>query len=136
VSEYPLPRPTGKEPCRTGDPERFHPEPGNPRAAVAAKKECQGCPLLDECLDYALHVRVSGVWGGTSESERRVMRRRLHIVAEPVIPQRSDFLHDEMRRKYRAGVGPGELAREYRMSPRHVQRICTGDMRYQQAQAS
>jgi WhiB family redox-sensing transcriptional regulator len=36
---------------------------------------CAGCPVRERCLDYAIeHVEI-GVWGGTSERERRGMRR-------------------------------------------------------------
>jgi WhiB family redox-sensing transcriptional regulator len=41
---------------------------GNP---AAAKKICSGCPALAECLAYALSEPVWGVWGGTTEKERR-----------------------------------------------------------------
>lgn len=126
MSHYPLPRYTGEEPCRTsGDPDLWFAEPGRWSKANEAKAKCQACPLRDACLDYALHVSVQGVWGGTSELQRRRMRKQLGIVAEPVIATESEMKHEEMRRKYRAGVGPRELAREYRMSNRHVQRICT-----------
>lgn len=42
-----------------------------------ARRVCAGCVVRDECLDYALtrSPRVVGVWGGTTERERRAMRR-------------------------------------------------------------
>lgn len=38
---------------------------------------CARCPVRAECLDYALaDPSLVGTWGGTSESERRIMRHR------------------------------------------------------------
>ncbi len=48
----------------------WFPDPKEP--AEAAKAVCAGCPVRDECLDYALASRQRfGVWGGMSEQERR-----------------------------------------------------------------
>jgi hypothetical protein len=42
----------------------------------AAKAVCATCPVSAECLQWALATgQDSGVWGGTSEEERRAMRR-------------------------------------------------------------
>lgn len=49
------------------------------------KKICNSCLAKDECLDYALHHNVQGFWGGTSEFERKMMRRALGIIPEPVL---------------------------------------------------
>jgi WhiB family redox-sensing transcriptional regulator len=41
-----------------------------------AKKICAGCPVRVECLEYAIeNGEDKGVWGGTSERERRRMRK-------------------------------------------------------------
>jgi WhiB family transcriptional regulator, redox-sensing transcriptional regulator len=38
-----------------------------------AKAICRACPVRSECLDYAFEIREPhGIWGGLSESERRV----------------------------------------------------------------
>lgn len=37
----------------------------------AAKIICSGCPVLGECLQYALLYNLSGVWGGTTDKERK-----------------------------------------------------------------
>jgi hypothetical protein len=70
TAEYPAY--DGSQVCATVDPEEFHPELGE--RTDAAKRICKGdpdrgtapCVFLDPCLQYALHHRVSGVWGGTS----------------------------------------------------------------------
>jgi WhiB family redox-sensing transcriptional regulator len=36
---------------------------------------CAACPVQIECAEYALRARVAvGVWGGTTESERKRIR--------------------------------------------------------------
>ena len=56
--------------CAQVDPELFYPERGG--STTAAKQVCTGCPVLAECLAYALaNDERFGVWGGTSERERR-----------------------------------------------------------------
>ncbi|MEZ5311676.1 MAG: WhiB family transcriptional regulator [Microthrixaceae bacterium] len=39
---------------------------------------CATCPVKTQCLEYALANRIDhGVWGGTSERERRrILKRR------------------------------------------------------------
>lgn len=61
--------------CRGIDPDLFFPERG--QDTEPAKTVCRTCPVIDACLDHALRngERV-GVWGGTSERERRKMRQQ------------------------------------------------------------
>lgn len=41
-----------------------------------AKAVCVECPVRLQCLEYAITTNQEyGVWGGTSEEERRVLRR-------------------------------------------------------------
>lgn len=66
--------------CREEDPELFFPI-GNTGPALLqieqAKLVCRRCPVIDECLKWALESgQDSGVWGGTSEDERRAIKRR------------------------------------------------------------
>jgi WhiB family redox-sensing transcriptional regulator len=65
--------------CRAAEPELFFPiaaaGPGVPQVA-AAKAVCRGCPVCAECLCYAMQTAQDhGVWGGTTEDERRRARR-------------------------------------------------------------
>jgi len=46
---------------------------------IEQKKYCVGCPVINECLDYALNVKVLGVWGGTTPEERRQLRIKYNI---------------------------------------------------------
>ena len=42
----------------------------------AAKRVCRSCDAQEPCLDFALATnQESGVWGGTSEEERRKLRK-------------------------------------------------------------
>lgn len=44
----------------------------------AAKSICAACPVRAECLTYALETRQhEGIWGGTTEIERRAIARAL-----------------------------------------------------------
>ncbi len=60
---------------RDCDPDLFFPGPEADTAR--AIQICDSCAVREQCLDYALTVRERyGVWGGTTERERRRMLRR------------------------------------------------------------
>jgi WhiB family transcriptional regulator, redox-sensing transcriptional regulator len=64
--------------CGDVDPDLFFPI-GTNGAALSqiqeAKRICRDCPAQLPCLAWALDHRVAdGVWGGTTEDERRVIR--------------------------------------------------------------
>lgn len=66
--------------CRDEDPELFFPI-GNVGPALLqieeAKRICATCHVREHCLQWALETcQESGVWGGLSEDERRLLRRR------------------------------------------------------------
>lgn len=59
--------------CAQVDPEIFHVERG--QSSKPAKKICSNCPVIEECLEYALRTdQRFGVFGGYSERERRKLR--------------------------------------------------------------
>ena len=65
--------------CRDTVPDLFFPI-GTTGPAVdqisAAKRVCHGCTVQEPCLNFALATnQESGVWGGTSEEERRKLRK-------------------------------------------------------------
>lgn len=70
---------TAKAACRDVDPELFFPisTVGPLQTQVeAAKQVCRSCPAINQCLEWALTSDERwGVWGGTSEEERRRMSR-------------------------------------------------------------
>jgi WhiB family redox-sensing transcriptional regulator len=73
--------------CRGMDPELFMPSVG--KHGKEAKEVCNGrtatrrtpglppCPVKDKCLEYCLSLPgpVVGIWGGTTERDRRIMKR-------------------------------------------------------------
>lgn len=70
--------------CAGLDPELFH--PGRGESTGPAKTVCRSCGVRVDCLEWALANReVHGIWGGTSERERRRVRRR--IAAGQAVPE-------------------------------------------------
>lgn len=75
--------------CRTVDPNTFFVTRGDHAGTERAKAVCAGCPVLNECREYAIEYRLIGVWGGTSGKERRaVIRARNRVPApRPMLPE-------------------------------------------------
>lgn len=68
-----------KAACLDEDPELFFPI-GTTGPALEqverAKQICRRCPVIEQCLEWALETNQdAGVWGGLSEDERRTLRR-------------------------------------------------------------
>ena len=65
--------------CRDSDPDLFFPIGTTGQALDqidAAKGVCDRCPVAVDCLEFALVTnQEAGVWGGTSEDERRRLRK-------------------------------------------------------------
>ncbi|AYY11598.1 WhiB family transcriptional regulator [Actinobacteria bacterium YIM 96077] len=60
--------------CAQVDPELWFVEKGESNRP--AKSICQQCEVVPECLEYALeNDERYGVWGGTTERERRKLRK-------------------------------------------------------------
>jgi len=72
--------------CRDTDPDLFFPvgTTGPALEQIAnAKAVCRTCDVQALCLEYAISTNQdSGVWGGTSEEERRQMRRARQQLAK------------------------------------------------------
>lgn len=71
--------------CRNVNPDVFFPVLGRhltdteiDALCADAKAVCRGCPVRDDCLQYAIDVRASdGVFGGMSPRERwRLVRKQ------------------------------------------------------------
>ncbi|KKF02930.1 hypothetical protein WN67_06090 [Mycolicibacterium obuense] len=64
--------------CPQTDPDAFFPEKGG--STKEAKKICLGCPVKQQCLQWALdNDERFGIWGGLSERERRRLKRGIDI---------------------------------------------------------
>jgi WhiB family redox-sensing transcriptional regulator len=66
--------------CRDTDPDLFFPV-GTTGPAIEqienAKAVCRQCESQQDCLEFALATNQdSGIWGGTSEEERRKLRKQ------------------------------------------------------------
>jgi WhiB family redox-sensing transcriptional regulator len=77
--------------CRDEDPELFFPigTAGPARDQIKrARAVCRRCPVVDECLLWALTAgQAEGIWGGLTAEERRAFR---HQSGEPVLDRPSD----------------------------------------------
>jgi WhiB family redox-sensing transcriptional regulator len=74
--------------CADVDPELFFPQEVEISKTkiiskyvniAAAKKICSECPLVMDCLAYALKNAEIGIWGGTTESQRELLRKKGNI---------------------------------------------------------
>ncbi|MGA6161019.1 WhiB family transcriptional regulator [Amycolatopsis magusensis] len=66
---------TGQGLCMWPPPDAGPPSGGSDRELAA--RLCEGCSVLDECLELELRVggdTTLGVWGGLAEDDRRALR--------------------------------------------------------------
>jgi WhiB family redox-sensing transcriptional regulator len=69
--------------CRYEPPSTFFPSDGV--GVEVAKRICATCPVSAECLEYALEHRIDhGVWGGTSERQRRRILKQRRLGTTPL----------------------------------------------------
>jgi WhiB family redox-sensing transcriptional regulator len=80
----------GSQTCAQTDPIIWFPSPANQSGALA-KKLCNTCPWIQECLAYAIQVDVQGIWGGSTEKDRTRYRRLHKIKAVPLYNEASLF---------------------------------------------
>lgn len=46
------------------------------KATARAKEICNGCPIFEQCLEYALdHPGLEGVYAATTTNERKIIRK-------------------------------------------------------------
>ena len=66
--------------CAYSETDLFFPVGSSMKAmkqANEAKAICRECPVVTECLEYAIRTNQdSGIWGGTTEDERKSIRRQ------------------------------------------------------------
>lgn len=81
------PKFTGAEPCAQVGTDLFF-TPDNSvvyRDVRHVRALCADCPMREPCLEYALHVNVVGIWAGTTEHERKQIRRKRNIVPQSIL---------------------------------------------------
>ena len=81
--------------CLSADPELFFPVAQGSAAdgqTSSALRVCAGCPVRQQCLDFAMTTgEAHGIWGGTTPDERiRARRRSMRRRKERPRPQASD----------------------------------------------
>ena len=60
--------------CAKRDPKMFYPERGGRDSVAHAKEVCACCPVIKDCLEWAIVTNEPfGIWGGLTEKERRLM---------------------------------------------------------------
>lgn len=60
--------------CTDSTPDAWFPELGE--STKAAKEICHTCPVINECLEYALaNSERWGVWGGLATGERAALKK-------------------------------------------------------------
>ena len=66
--------------CLSADPELFFPISKGAvtdHQVTVALRVCAGCPVRQQCLDFAMQTaEVNGIWGGTTPEERIRARRK------------------------------------------------------------
>jgi hypothetical protein len=99
--------------CIGLDPELFFPDSNmSPKIEGLLRKTCMGCPVFDNCLDYALKVKVNGYWAGTTDARRVELRRFFKIT-----PVRID---EEYKRKLEPETNQAKNSRNYRARQREA----------------
>ena len=65
-----------------------------PKSVKGCKAICGDCPVIAECLGYALAHDIPGIWAGTNSSQRKAMKvnRPLLAAAVPLEPDFADYL--------------------------------------------
>lgn len=46
------------------------------------KRICQGCPVINECLQEALRDELQGIWGGTTTQDRERIKQGIESVEQ------------------------------------------------------
>jgi len=67
----------GSQPCAQVDPEIFFAEVADRETIRQAVGVCRSCSFTTPCLEYALQEPLAGIWGGTTEVERKRLRRKV-----------------------------------------------------------
>ena len=71
--------------CLGVDPELFFPIGAiAPSTETTLRRICMNCNVFWQCYEYALNVKVDGFWAGTTESQRKTIRKELGIEAKRI----------------------------------------------------
>jgi WhiB family redox-sensing transcriptional regulator len=65
--------------CAGTDPDPWFPDLGVNFKGTIQERICASCPIVDNCLNWAVEHEWSGYWGGTGGKERTRMRKYLGV---------------------------------------------------------
>ena len=112
--------------CRDVDPELFFP-PGNGLVARAqterARAVCAGCPVVAECLSFAMRALPEGIAGGLTPIERANIRRRGNRIPARVIRSVIEERRETAGRLRARGWPAAVIARQLGVNERSVYRL-------------
>lgn len=106
--------------CRGMPPALFYPERGE--AITPALEVCATCSVAVECLEHALaEGERRGIWGGTSERQRRALRKEMDIAPtlKPIAHGTHQGFHQHERRGEKPCVACREARARYNFAARH-----------------
>lgn len=99
-----------------GDPFAVDDSVEDPHGAAFAKSVCQGCPLRQRCLDYAMEHEPYGIYGGFDAVERLARRGR------PIPSYEERVEAAKVRAMFATGLTAEEVAQRYGVVRRTVER--------------
>lgn len=111
--------------CAQTDPDAFFPEKGG--ATRDAKAVCAACEVRVQCLEYALdRDERFGIWGGTSEFERKKLRKGGKAPVSSAVPEQPAL----PRPPHKGGTPPAPCGtetafRRHRRNKEPVDSACT-----------
>ena len=83
-----IPKFKNRPACEGTDNDMWFPyKQGEYKEMQLLSRICNGCPAKAECLEYALEWNVDGYWAGTTDRQRKLMRRQLGKSARPLLPE-------------------------------------------------
>ena len=87
--------------CVETDPDMFFPDRGGRDGAKAAKRVCASCPVVEQCLEYAISNGFNdGIFGGMTPGERSAVKR----VSAPVLPLKTRERIEQIEHFLAAGM--------------------------------
>lgn len=98
--------------CLGHDHKVFFPERG--QTTRAAKAVCQSCPVMIECLEFALETRQKfGVWGGMGETDRASILRNSPWAIHSTSAQRVEAYKAQSKRTARREGQTAQATKDY-----------------------
>jgi WhiB family redox-sensing transcriptional regulator len=101
--------------CKGKNPRIF--DSTHPAAVAMAKKICNTCPIKDLCLTWAISAGEAGIWGGTTEEERRSLSRKSQPIDVDELLERRN-----KRERIMSDAALAELAEEFSVTTKTIYR--------------